>query len=302
VRRALLLALLGALVPASAASALPKEYILPGDAVFPEGVTLRPGTDQFFVTSTTDGTVFRGTLDKPRLKVFLPPGGNGRTLANGIRASRDRLAVAGSLNNRIFVYSLPGGRLVRRFSTGEGGLINDVTFTPNGDVYATDSSRGLLFRVPAKALRKPRGRLTALKPFVRFENTPIELYSNGLVAAGTRYLLVVSTSTGALVRVDLKTRAVRQVDLHGTQLSVGDGMARDGRTLYVVYFTRRVGVVKLSKNWLSGRLQRDITSPRFKFATTTAVAGKRLLVVNAQFDKRGGDPVLPFTVSAVKRP
>jgi len=302
VRRALLLALLGALVAAPAASALPKEYVIPGGAVFPEGVTVRPGTDQFFVTSTTDGTVFRGTLGKPRLKVFLAPGGNGRTLANGIRATHDRLAVAGSLGNRIYVYSLPAGKLVRRFSTGEGGLINDVTFTPNGDVYATDSSRGLLFRVPAKALRKPSSRLAPLKPFVRFEDTPIGLYSNGLVAAGRRYLLVVSTSSGALVRVDLKTKAVRQVDLHGTQLSAGDGMARDGRTLYVVYFTSRVGVIKLSKNWLSGRLQSDITSPTFKFATTVAVAGKRLLVVNAQFDKRGGDPVLPFTVSAVKRP
>jgi hypothetical protein len=29
---------------------------------------------------------------------------------------------------------------------------------------------------------------------------------------------------------------------------------------------------------------------------------KRLLVVNSQFDKRGGDPVLPFTVSSIRRP
>lgn len=302
VRRALLMALIGALVAAPAASALPKEYVLKGDAVFPEGVTLRPGTDQFFVTSTSNGTVFRGTLGSSKTRVFLPPGERGRTLANGIHATHDRLAVAGSLSNRIFVYSLPGGKLLRRFSTGEGGLVNDVTFAPNGDVYATDSNRGLLFRVPAKAIAKRRRGIQALKPFVRFEDTPIGLYSNGLVPAGRRYLLVVSTSTGALVRVDLRTKAVREVDLHGDRLSVGDGMARTGRTLYVVNFTSRVAEVKLSKNWLSARVKRQITSPRFRFATTVAIAGTRLLVVNAQFDKRGGGAVLPFTVSAVKRP
>ena len=301
-RRALLLAPLVALVAAPAAGALPKEYVLPGNDTFPEGVTLRPGTDQFFVTSTTHGTVFRGTLGRAKPKVFLAPGKHGRLLANGIHASRDRLIVAGSLTNKIFVYALPSGRLVRRFSTGEGGLVNDVTVAPNGDVYATDSTRGLLFRVPAKAVEKRKSGIQAIEPFVEFENTPVGLYSNGLVAVGSRYMLVVGTVSGALVRVDLKTKAIRRVDLHGEPLLVGDGLARDGRTLYAVNSTNRVTQLKLSKNWLSARVQRQITSPRFKFATTVAIAGKRLLVVNGQLSQRGRNPSLPFTVSAVKRP
>jgi sugar lactone lactonase YvrE len=302
VRRALLLALLGALVAAPAASALPKEYILPGDETFPEGVTVWPGTDQFFVTSTTDGTVFRGTFGRAKPKVFLAPGEHGRLLANGIHATRDRLIVAGSLTNRIFVYALPSGRLIRRFATGEGGLVNDVTVAPNGDVYATDSNRGLLFRVPAKAVEKRKSGIQPVTPFVEFENTPVGLYSNGLVAVGKRYMLVVGTVSGALVRVDLKTRAVRQVNLHGASLPVGDGLARDGRTLYAVNSISRVTQLKLSKDWLSARVQRQITSPRFRFPTTVAIAGKRLLVVNGQLSQRGRNPVLPFTVSAVKRP
>ena len=301
-RRALVPALLGALVAAPAASALPKEYVLPGSAVFPEGVTVRPGTNQFFVTSTTDGTVFRGTLGRARTKVFLAPGAHGRTLANGIHASRDRLVVAGSLSNMIFVYALPSGRLIRRFSTGEGGLVNDVTVAPDGDVYATDSQRGLLFRVPARAVERPRSGIQPVKPFVELGDTPTALYSNGLVAAGRRYMLVVGTFSGALVRVDLKTKAVRQVDLNGATLNIGDGLARDRRTLYAVNLTDRVTQLKLSRKWLSARVQREITSPRFKFATTVAIAGKRLLVVNSQFGQRGRTPELPFTVSAVKRP
>ena len=122
------------------------------------------------------------------------------------------------------------------------------------------------------------------------------------MTVGKRYLLVVGTISGALVRVDLKTKAVRQVDLHGESLPVGDGLARDGRTLYAVNSINRVTQLKLSKNWLSARVERQITSPRFKFATTVAIAGKRLLVVNSQFSQRGRNPALPFTVSAVKRP
>jgi hypothetical protein len=41
----------------------------------------------------------------------------------GIEATRDRLVVAGGQTGTVFVYSLTGGRLVRRFSTGSGGLV-----------------------------------------------------------------------------------------------------------------------------------------------------------------------------------
>ena len=152
------------------------------------------------------------------------------------------------------MYALPSGRLIRRFTTGEPGeraLVNDATVAPNGDVYATDSQRGLLFRVPAKTLEKRKSAFQPLAPFVDLSNTPVGLYANGLVTAGKRYMLVVGTVSGALVRVDLKTKAVRQVDLHGASLPVGDGLARDGRTLYAVNSISRVTQLKLSKNWLS---------------------------------------------------
>ena len=288
-----------ALVLAAASAALPSQYTIPGDDVFPEGVTLRPGTGQFFVSSTGTGTVYRGTLDKPRLKVFLEPGKNGRVVANGLRAGRDHLVVAGSVTGYIFVYDYRG-RLVRRFATGAGGLINDVTIAPDGDVYATDSMRGLLFRIPAQAASKRSSRTARLRPFMRLGNTPIGTYCNGLVPAGDRYLLVVGLSTGVLGRVDLEAKRVRAVK--GVNVPAGDGLARTGHTLYAVNSASKVTQVKLARDWLSGTVVRDITSPSFRFPTTVQIAGNRLLVVNSQFDKRNGTPTLPFTVSAVRRP
>jgi Cu-Zn family superoxide dismutase len=284
---------------AALAAALPSQYTIPGDDVFPEGVSLRPGTDQFFVSSTGTGTIYRGTLDKPRLKVFLEPGKNGRVVANGLRAGRDHLVVAGSVTGYIFVYDY-GGRLVRRFATGAGGLINDVAIAPDGDVYATDSTRGLLFRIPARAASKRTTATARLQPFMRLGDTPIGTYCNGLVPAGDRYLVVVGLSTGVLGRVDLETKRVREVE--GVTVPAGDGLARTGRTLYAVNSATKVTQFKLSRDWLSGTAVRDITSASFHFPTTVQVAGKRLLVVNSQFDNRGKTPDLPFTVSAVRRP
>ena len=131
-------------------------------------------------------------------------------------------------------------------------------------------------------------------------HTPIGSYCNGLVPVGDRYLLVVGLSTGVLGRVDLETKRVRAVK--GVALPAGDGLARTGQTLYAVNSGSKVTQVKLSRNWLSGTVVRDITSPSFRLPTTVQIAGKRLLVVNSQFDKRSGTPVLPFTVSAVRRP
>src|ERR671920_63347 len=89
-------------------AALPSQYTIPGDNVFPEGVSLRPGTSQFFVSSTGTGTIYRGTLGKPSLKIFLPGGQDGRLVANGLRAGRDHLVVAGSVTGLIFVYDYKG--------------------------------------------------------------------------------------------------------------------------------------------------------------------------------------------------
>jgi len=288
-----------ALVLAVLSAVLPSEYVIPGDKVFPEGVSLRPGTDQFFVSSTSNGTIYRGTLDKPRLRAFLPPGQDGRSLANGVRAGRDHLVVAGSVTGYIFVYDYRG-RLVHRFATGSGGLINDVAIAPNGDVYATDSMRGVLFRIPARAASTRTGKTTRLRPFLDVNDTPIGQYCNGIVSAGKRYLLVVGLATGVLGRVDLETKRVRTVQ--GVSLPAGDGLARTGHTLYGVNSGSRVAQVKLSRDWLHGTVVRQITSPRFHLATTVQIAGNRLLVVNSQFDKRNGTPTLPFTVSAVRRP
>jgi sugar lactone lactonase YvrE len=310
-QRALVLVLLvvlvaaaaGAAVAGSAEAALPDRYVLPGEAVFPEGVAVRPRSDQFFVTSTQDGTIFRGRLGRARTEVYLPPGGQGRTSAVGVKATRDRLIIAGNGLHRVFVYDLNSRRLVRQFSTGSTGLVNDVAIAPNGDAYVTDSARGLIFRIRARQVER-RGPTTRLQPLLRVspELAP-EGYTNGIAVVGRRYLIV-SVTTAGLLRVDLRTRRTSRIRLTRGDVPAPDGIALLGRTLYVVNAASRVTQLALSPDLRSARVVRQITSPGFRFPTTVAVAGRRLLVVNSQFNRRGAGltPELPFTVSSVPRP
>jgi sugar lactone lactonase YvrE len=241
--------------------------------------------------------------------VFLPPGGDGRTAANGIKVGGGRLFVAGLGTGYVFVYDLKTKKLLRRFDTRDGKppAINDVAYTPSGDVYATDSDRSLLFRLPARDSRGGSPRTLKIKPWLNLRGTIVPtataLNVNGIVSSDDgRYLLVVHTASSRLFRIDTRTKAVTEVKLD-QPATAGDGLVLRGRTLYVVCV---LGVLKyrLAKDLTSGKRLGMTTDPSFRFPTTGAVLRDRLLVVNAQFDKRssGNPPELPFTVSDLPLP
>lgn len=280
-------------------------YTLPGDEVFPEGISLDEARKRFYVSSTTDGTIFRGSVRSRAAEVFLPGGADGRTTAVGVRVDdAGRLWIAGGATGSIFVYDIATRELIRRFDTGTGGFLNDIAITPNGDAYVTDSQRPVLHRVPVEALEDPA---------VGAETIPVPSYgtsgfgANGIVAVDDETLVYVQSNTGQLYRVDLPSRTVQAIDLGGADLTNGDGLALGGgRKLYVVRNRQeQIVEVRLRRDFESGRVVAEGTDPTFAFPTTAALAkGNRLLVVNSQFDRRGGGqaPELPFTVSSVKRP
>jgi len=152
----------------AAAGSLPERYVLPGDRVFPEGIGAQKETGDFFVGSTTDGTIYRGNVRRENMEVFLPGGRDGRTAATGVRVRDGRLWVAGRFTGRVFVYDIASRRLLRIFEAPAGGpsfsprpegsLINDITFTKEA-AYVTDSFRPVVYRVSTEG-----GRLGGWRP------------------------------------------------------------------------------------------------------------------------------------------
>jgi len=198
----------------------------------------------------------------------------------------------------MFVYNTADGSLVASYSTPavEQTFINDVTITPDGAAYFTDSFRPVLFKISDMAGGEAESWLD-------FTGTVLEYGEgfnlNGIAASPDgRYLLVIHSGNGNLYRIDTETQEVSQVDTGGADLTAGDGILLIGNTLHV---TRNqfgeIVPVTMSEDFSTGTAGAAVTDPSLIFPTTIAQAGDSLLVVNSQFNNRGGTPELPFTVS-----
>jgi len=307
---AVLTGTMGALAgPGRPAGNRPSVYTIPGDAVFPEGIALDQRSKDFFVSSTTDGTIFKGNVDHAALAPFAAGGADGRTTAIGLKVDgRGRLFVAGGGTGRAFVLDTKDGRTLKILDSNPGRsptFINDVTLAP-GFAYFTDSMRPVILRAATSG-----DTVGDFELWLDLTGTPFVYRSgynaNGIASFdGGRLLVVVQYNTGKLFRIDTRTKAVSEIDLGGETVTNGDGLVAHGSRLYVVRnaSVKQISEVKLLHGKREGRVGATITSDEFMFPTTAARDGERLLVVNSQFDKRdgGGTPVLPFTVAAVPLP
>lgn len=304
--RLALLAALGAAILAAGAGAAPRPsvYVLPGSAVFPEGVAFQPSTGNYFVSSTGDGSILRGHVQDPAASSFIP-GTTGPFSSIGLEVDAGRLYVAGGMTGTVRVYDAATGAAIRTFTSGPGGFINDLDVAKTGDVFATDSFRPVLWRIPADAVTAAGPG--ALEPWLDLTTTPIQYEAgfnlNGIVATPDgRYLVVSQSNTGLLFRIEVLSRRVTAIDLGG-ELVPADGLQLLGHRLYAVA-GGAVVEVQLSGDLSSGRVVSRTTDPSFDSPTTNAIARGRMLVVNSQFGRlfSGQPPTLPFTVSSIELP
>ena len=293
--------LLGSLAlspPASARPTFPDVIALP-EGFQPEGITSGRGTT-FYVGSLLDGAIYRGDARTGKGSVFIP-GTEGHVAVGTEVDHRNRLWVAGGDTGKARVYNARTGELRRTYRLAPAGtvFVNDVVVTKRA-AYFTDSVRPRLY---VAALR-PDGRLGparrvffsgALSYQPGFNVNGIEASPNG------RTLLVVQSNTGNLYAVNARTGRTRLVDLGGASLTNGDGLLRQGRTLYVVRNRlNEIAVVRLAARYRSGTVIDTLTDADFDVPTTVARIGSALYAVNARF----GTPPTPetdYTVVRVER-
>ncbi|WP_420453588.1 YncE family protein [Ilumatobacter sp.] len=224
--------------------------------------------------------------------------------AVGLALDGDRLYVAGGPSGELRVYDTSNGDEIATLSLsdGPGTFVNDVTVTPDA-VYATDSFRSVVYRVPLGA-DGSLGDPQALELTGDFELAD-GFNANGIVSTGggraTRLVIAQSTdpvdgSGSALYVVDPSpedgTAEATRIELDG-DVSSADGLLLRGRTLYVVEnVLDRIAVVKLAGDLTSGTVTDRITDDDAATPTTAAFALGSLYAVNARFaDQRmGADP------------
>ncbi|RST06105.1 superoxide dismutase [Streptomyces sp. WAC07149] len=299
---ALAAALTTAAAPAPApapSSSVGTAFALPGSKVYPEGIASDPRTGTVYVGSYADGTVYRARPGVRTAEVFLPSGTDGRRTANGLRVdARGRLWVTDSTAG-VSVYDTATGARLARFEVDPAipHFINDLTITPDGTAYLTDSVRAVIYRVTPAQLRAGSGRLAVAYDLGRQVTPPPpgHFTLNGITAdRDGRYLLTVDMTAGELHRVDLRTGALSRVALTGGDLKAADGLqlSPTGTLRAAHNVTNTLTRWQLTPDGTRARLTRTLTDPSLQMPTTLAHTPGRTLVVRSQFDKDG-----PFTPS-----
>lgn len=303
----LLLTALAPAPPAAAAHHPVTRYVVPGDRAYPEGIVREPGTPHFYVGGTTDGTIWRGHVDRPALEPFLPAGQHGRTTAVGMKITRGALVIAGGATGKVFVHSTRTGALLHVFDSGaRDGLVNDVAIAPNGDAYVSDSLRPVLYRITAAELASP-GVEQPLRTFVDLTDSPVRyeegINGNGLaVTPDGRHVLLADTNSQAFHHISTSTGAITPIDLGGVGDIGSDGLLLRGDRLYSVtslfHPEGEISVLRLSEDHSRATVLRRINGRGMDVPSTAAFDGDDLLVVNFQY--RIAEPNLPFTVVRVR--
>jgi hypothetical protein len=297
---------------------IPNRYRLPGANVFPEGIAADPETRQFYVGSATDGTIFRGSLAEPHIKPLIPAGANGCTSALGLAIDRaGRLVVAGGSTGWAFVYDNDCQLVAKAKSDLYLQLVKSARLPPAmlnsvavaGEVaYFTDSIRPVLFRFSfgsSEPLEPWIGLRDSAIHYAYGDDLPASVNLNGIVASNDeRFLLAVQSNSGAIFRMSINDRTVDVIDLNGDLVVGGDGLALDGATLYVIRAgPEQIIPIELSEDLTRGRVGKFSQQYDLRLPTSAAIAGRKLLIVESQFDALiAGQPKLPFTVASVDLP
>jgi Cu-Zn family superoxide dismutase len=265
--------------------------------VFPESIGVDPVTGDAYVGSLANGTLYRLSVSGD-VDVWSPGGVDKRTSVAGVKVdSSRRLWAAGGYTGALHIYDLASRALVARMDVqGRPSCVNDIAFGPDGTAYVTDSFVSQLFAVGGDATLRPWGDLAQ-----QGVPWPEGLNFNGIaLTRDAEHLVACQTNLGRFWQISLASRQVREIALDGGPLEHCDGIALADATLYVAVNARNyVAVVELTDDGSSGTVVAALRSDDFAFPTSVALRGSELLVVNAQLDKMGGAPVLPFTVAAL---
>lgn len=279
---AALLAALAFPLPA-AADAFPDVIPLP-TGWQAEGIAVGRG-HTFYSGSLATGAIYRGDLRTGEGSVLVPPLGR-PSVGLDVDKRSNYLFVSGGPSGTASVFDADTGETLAVYQlTTAASFINDVIVTRDA-AYFTNSLAPVYYRVPLG----PGGRLPDES---EIEEIPLTgdfgqgtgFASNGITATPNgKWLIIVHSSLGVLYRVNPDTGAAEEIDLDGASVTMGDGIALRGHTLYVVRNRiNQIAVVQLNAKFTAGEVVDTLTNPNFAVPTTVAIFGDSLYTVNARF-------------------
>jgi sugar lactone lactonase YvrE len=295
--------------PAPTPPPAPARVELPASVSFPEGVAHDATAGVLYTASAEDGTLIRVNASTGAAEVVVPAGtlmpAGSTTFPGPLGMEVDglnRLWIAGGFTGKVWVVSTADGTVVKEVTvpTAPKSLINDVAIVGSTG-YFTDTFVPTLWRLSAEG-----GAFGNIEPWFDLSGTPIEYGAEGpnlngiTVTPDGRTLIVAHMGKGTLFRIDVATKAVTAIDTAGADLTTADGLVLDGDTLYVI----RQGAQEIVTLHLNADLTSGTVVSRYSdglaWPATAARVGEDLVVVNTQFNTRGGAATTrPFTLLRV---
>jgi Cu-Zn family superoxide dismutase len=268
---------------------------LPAEARFPEGIAFDPAKQVFYTASAETGAVVEIARKGDASRVLVPPGllapvsTQTFPVALGMKVdSTNRLWIAGGRTGRMFVVDLGSGKLLKQVTVPDpsASLINDVAIV-GGAAYFTDTRAPTMWRLVTKGTE-----IGDLEAWASFADTPLQYDAganlNGIVASPDGLgLIVVQMGKGLLFYVHLETKAVRQIDTTGADLTGGDGLVLAGGRLYVVRQpAAEIVALELAPDLSSAKPVARFRNPGLAWPATAVLVENSLVVVNSQFNAR----------------
>ena len=213
----------------------------------------------------------------------------------GVKTSRGHLwAVANKdAESALVEFSLTSGRLERKYVVpGAGHRLNDIAVGSHGDLFATDTPGGTIWKLTLGA-----DRLQQFLPNVKFQ------FANGIATSGDGKLLYVSNYPDGISVVDLTTGLVHPIAKPtGVCLAQIDGLYIYGRSLVAIQngsMTPRVARFFLGSDRHS--IERievvERRNPIFEGITGGTIAGNEFFyAANIQDEKQPGAAYVPILV------
>ena len=252
--------------------------------LMPESVAYDPGGKRFYFGSMQKGKVLRCTASGA-----CTPFITGLGVVLGLKVYGDGLWLLDNSDQEsaLMHYDVASARQVRKYAiTGTGHSFNDLTITPRGGIYLTDTPAGAVWYLAdssASLVRLP-GRFEA---------------ANGIASSSDGTLLYVSTYPDGLAVVDLRTGAAAPLGRPSNLcLATIDGLYFHRGALIAIqngFMTPRVVRLILTRDLR--RVERfevlERRNSRFEGITTgTMVRDELFYMANIQDDKKTGfDPI-----------
>jgi len=283
-------------------------FRIPDKTFAPEGIAFDAHSKSFFMGSVTHKKIVRISLTGKITPFSDADDGLQQVLGVAVDAKRrDLYAVSTNaltqgkpLHNSVFAFDIKTGKRNAEYQVPEALQLNDVAVAPNGDLYASDSQSGAIWKISTEP-----GSTIKPKAFVPAGTLG---GSNGLAVSPDGKILYVAHSTG-LVRVDIDTGAVSKLAPPPREtVAAIDGLyLHRGDLIGIQNITSPGRVIRVRLNEKGTEIERVDTlqshhNPLFSQPTTGAISGNAIFVLGTTQLPRFNDKGEIENVGELKNP